>query len=94
MSEESAKQALGELLGRIARVYLDDGRVIAGSLACVDYVSNIILLEAVELRSAQTPQVLESEELPALSPLNGGVIVLGDVMVPGGHVLDLEVLEA
>jgi small nuclear ribonucleoprotein (snRNP)-like protein len=44
-------------LGQFHRVWLNDGRVVAGRLACIDYLKNLILHQCIELRPSQSPEI-------------------------------------
>lgn len=39
-------------MGELSRVWLKDGRAVAGNIICVDYLKNVILANAVELKPA------------------------------------------
>mmetsp|Transcript_15499 Transcript_15499/g.22809 ORF Transcript_15499/g.22809 Transcript_15499/m.22809 type:complete len:122 (-) Transcript_15499:113-478(-) len=68
-----------KLLGRELRTTLSDGRFVVGNFKCVDRLKNIILSEAVETRP---PESADQES---------SVRNLGLVMVPGKHLIKVEV---
>ena len=74
---ETVKQ-VKDLMGRQLRVSLSDGRIIFGSFDCIDKHRNIILDRASEIQSLDEIDTKRS---------------IGYVLIPGDHVLKVEVEE-
>jgi small nuclear ribonucleoprotein (snRNP)-like protein len=64
---EAADATLQSWMGRVARVHLQDGRVVCGDLICVDNQKNLILSQTIELRPPIAPEQLANP--PALKGL-------------------------
>jgi small nuclear ribonucleoprotein (snRNP)-like protein len=82
-------------LGQFHRVWLSDGRVIAGRLLCVDYLKNLILNNTIELRPPLPPEQLQELDLDAgklreFVRVRHDVIVLGQIMVRGQDIVKIE----
>ena len=74
-----SRQKISTWLGRNMRIAITDGRVLVGTFLCTDQAQNIIL------GSAQEYQSLE-ETLQKVEPR-----MLGLAMVPGRHIISLQV---
>ncbi|XP_065587706.1 N-alpha-acetyltransferase 38, NatC auxiliary subunit-like isoform X1 [Cyrtonyx montezumae] len=73
---------LAALLNRSLRVRMSDGRTLVGAFLCTDRDANIILGSAQEFLKA-------SDAFPGSEPR-----VLGLAMVPGHHIVSIEVERA
>ncbi|KAJ7379585.1 N(alpha)-acetyltransferase 38, NatC auxiliary [Desmophyllum pertusum] len=79
-SEKSEKRKLLELwLNKIMRIKISDGRTLIGSFLCTDQDRNIILGSCQEFVGS-----LDEKEEPR---------ILGLAMVPGKHIISIEVDE-
>ncbi|XP_071840572.1 N-alpha-acetyltransferase 38, NatC auxiliary subunit-like isoform X1 [Apostichopus japonicus] len=80
ISEESqSRKTLEGWLNRFMRIKMTDGRILVGAFVCTDRDRNIILGSCDEYVNAQD---LDDKEEPR---------VLGLAMVPGQHILSIEI---
>uniref|UniRef100_A0A8C9L5P4 Sm domain-containing protein n=1 Tax=Pavo cristatus TaxID=9049 RepID=A0A8C9L5P4_PAVCR len=78
---------LAALLNRSLRVRMSDGRTLVGAFLCTDRDANIILGSAQEfLKAADTGLLSPADAFPGSEPR-----VLGLAMVPGHHIVSIEV---
>lgn len=77
-SAEAAKTIASTFAGKMVRVHIPDGRMFSGTFVCVDSDVNVILANTDEIQT---------------SPSNGGETSrsVGMVMVPGEHIVKVEV---
>ncbi|XP_041568088.1 N-alpha-acetyltransferase 38, NatC auxiliary subunit [Taeniopygia guttata] len=73
------RQRLEALLNRSLRIRMSDGRTLVGAFLCTDRQSNVILGSAQEFLKA-------ADAFPGSEPR-----VLGLAMVPGHHIVSIEV---
>ncbi|XP_068520740.1 N-alpha-acetyltransferase 38, NatC auxiliary subunit isoform X1 [Anas acuta] len=74
-----ARRRLEALLNRSLRIRMSDGRTLVGAFLCTDRDANVILGSAQEFLKA-------SDSFPGSEPR-----VLGLAMVPGHHIVSIEV---
>mmetsp|Transcript_41092 Transcript_41092/g.128858 ORF Transcript_41092/g.128858 Transcript_41092/m.128858 type:complete len:108 (-) Transcript_41092:1636-1959(-) len=84
---EAAAAALYELLGKIVRVHIDDGRAVTGVFKCIDEHRNFIIGETQEARP------VTEEDVGGATRTVQDERSLGSVMVPGEHVVRIEVTD-
>ncbi|KAI1800475.1 hypothetical protein F4811DRAFT_556771 [Daldinia bambusicola] len=94
-----AEAFLKSLLGKNLRIYTTDGRIFIGTFKCTDTHSNIVLALTYEYREPSQQKVAEAKA--AASSGSGADKValdmtsryLGLVVVPGEHIVKMEVEE-
>ena len=69
---------LQSLMGKEIRATLSDHRIVTGSLHCVDYQCNLIIYEA--------------KIFQAFKNTNNNIQTLSSCMIPGEHLVKLEVV--
>ncbi|KAG5927916.1 hypothetical protein E4U42_001558 [Claviceps africana] len=90
MDKHKAKEYLSSLLNKNLRISTTDGRLFRGLFRCTDPDQNIVLANTYEYRR---PSVAEA--LPAAAECPDGMAsrYLGLVVVPGQHVVKMELEE-
>ena len=74
-----------ELVGSETRLVLEDGRVVQGTVSCIDSLMNIVMDGAVEV----SPGTEDGAQGPEhVSPLH-----IGQVMAAGVHIVSIQTLE-
>eukprot|EP01134_Creolimax_fragrantissima_P001239 CFRG1239T1 len=82
--------ALKSCLEKSMRITISDGRVItADRFICTDKDLNIVLNDAVELRTIRRPLPENPDEIEVVEESRK----VGSVMVPGSHIVRIEVAD-
>ncbi|KAI4864975.1 Sm-like ribonucleoprotein [Hypoxylon rubiginosum] len=100
-AKAEAEGFLKSLLNRNLRVYTTDGRLFVGTFKCTDTHSNIVLSLTYEYRQPSQQKLAELAEAVAASAESGkGTVAadmpsryLGLVVIPGPHIVKMEVEE-
>ncbi|RSL64086.1 hypothetical protein CEP54_004851 [Fusarium duplospermum] len=95
MDSEQAREYLSGILNKNLRVYTTDGRLFWGALKCTDPDRNIVLAHTYEYRQPSSRQRAEAAEEAGgeTIKLDMGSRYLGLVVVPGHHIVKMEVEE-
>ncbi|KAI1473738.1 hypothetical protein F4774DRAFT_403290 [Daldinia eschscholtzii] len=97
-----AETFLKSLLGKNLRIYTTDGRIFIGTFKCTDTHSNIVLSLTYEYREPSQQKVAETKAAAAAASSASGADkvaldmtsrYLGLVVVPGEHIVKMEVEE-
>ncbi|KAI0384142.1 Sm-like ribonucleoprotein [Hypomontagnella monticulosa] len=97
MEKEQAETFLKSLINKNIRIYATDGRLFVGTFKCTDTHSNVVLSLTYEYR--QPSQQKLAEAASSSDPAKGTVTAdmtsryLGLVVVPGEHIVKMEVEE-
>ncbi|RMJ10988.1 hypothetical protein CDV36_009371 [Fusarium kuroshium] len=95
MDSEQARDYLSGILNKNLRVYTTDGRLFWGALKCTDPDRNIVLAHTYEYRQPSSRQRAEAAEKAGgeTIKLDMSSRYLGLVVVPGHHIVKMEVEE-
>ncbi|KAI8684689.1 Sm domain-containing protein [Fusarium sp. LHS14.1] len=95
MDSEQAREYLSGILNKNLRVYTTDGRLFWGALKCTDPDRNIVLAHTYEYRQPSSRQRAEAAEKAGgeTIKLDMSSRYLGLVVVPGHHIVKMEVEE-
>ncbi|KAH7273680.1 hypothetical protein FSOLCH5_001434 [Fusarium solani] len=95
MDSEQAREYLSGILNKNLRVYTTDGRLFWGALKCTDPDRNIVLAHTYEYRQPSSRQRAEAAEKAGSETikLDMSSRYLGLVVVPGHHIVKMEVEE-
>ncbi|KAJ4315558.1 hypothetical protein N0V84_008321 [Fusarium piperis] len=95
MDSEQAREYLSGILNKNLRVYTTDGRLFWGALKCTDPDKNIVLSHTYEYRQPSSRQRAEAAEKAGgeTVTLDMSSRYLGLVVVPGHHIVKMEVEE-
>ncbi|UPK99566.1 hypothetical protein LCI18_010501 [Fusarium solani-melongenae] len=95
MDSEQAREYLSGILNKNLRVYTTDGRLFWGALKCTDPDRNIVLAHTYEYRQPSSRQRAEAAEKAGgeTIKLDMSSRYLGLVVVPGHHIVRMEVEE-
>ncbi|KAI6088127.1 Sm-like ribonucleoprotein [Hypoxylon rubiginosum] len=100
-AKAEAEEFLKSLLNRNLRVYTTDGRLFVGNFKCTDTHSNIVLSLTYEYRQPSQQKLAEAAAAASTSAEPGKSTVtadmpsryLGLVVIPGHHIVKMEVEE-
>lgn len=97
MEKQEAREFLSSLLNKTLRIVASDGRMFLGVFKCTDPDANVILADTYEYRQ---PSVQEQEDAKRAAgsgitslPMHMTSRFLGLIVVPGEHVVKIEVEE-
>ncbi|KAK7430237.1 hypothetical protein QQZ08_003212 [Neonectria magnoliae] len=95
MDKDEARQYLSSILNKNLRVLTTDGRLFWGSFKCTDPDRNIILANTYEYRQPSSKQRAEAAEKAGDNHVTLDMTsrYLGLVVVPGHHIIKMEVEE-
>ncbi|KAM0440900.1 hypothetical protein ACHAPT_000203 [Fusarium lateritium] len=95
MDPEQAREYLSGVLNKTLRVYTTDGRLFWGALKCTDPDKNIVLAHTYEYRQPSSRQRAEAAEKAGGETIKLDMTsrYLGLVVVPGHHIVKIEVEE-
>ncbi|KAI2630380.1 Sm-like ribonucleoprotein [Hypomontagnella submonticulosa] len=100
MEKPEAEAFLKSLINKIMRIYATDGRLFVGTFRCTDTHSNIVLSVTYEYRQPSQQKLAEAASTAASSGAANPTVTadmtsryLGLVVVPGEHIVKMEVEE-
>ncbi|KAF3057378.1 N-alpha-acetyltransferase 38-A, NatC auxiliary subunit [Daldinia childiae] len=98
MEPAEAETFLKSLLNKNLRIYATDGRIFIGNFKCTDTHSNIVLSLTYEYREPSQQKLAEAKAASSSSSADKVALdmtsrYLGLVVVPGEHIVKIEVEE-
>ncbi|KAI2783716.1 hypothetical protein F4815DRAFT_457679 [Daldinia loculata] len=98
MEPAEAETFLKSLLNKNLRIYTTDGRIFIGNFKCTDTHSNIVLSLTYEYREPSQQKLAEAKAASSVSSADKVALdmtsrYLGLVVVPGEHIVKMEVEE-
>ncbi|KAI0849639.1 hypothetical protein F5Y00DRAFT_261424 [Daldinia vernicosa] len=98
MEPAEAEAFLKSLLNKNLRIYTTDGRIFIGNFKCTDTHSNIVLSLTYEYREPSQQKLAEAKAASSASGADKVALdmtsrYLGLVVVPGEHIVKMEVEE-
>ncbi|KAL6863058.1 hypothetical protein ACO1O0_003302 [Amphichorda felina] len=98
MDQDEARQYLATLLNKYMRIFTTDGRMFRGAFKCTDPDTNVVLSQTYEYRQPSARQRADAAVDAAVEKATGGSVTLdmtsrylGLVVVPGHHIVKMEV---